>query len=1115
MTRSSISYVWRRPTQLSCVAILTILAVLGCQEPKSPPPKSAPNERTTVSNTHKTPATDSDKRTPSGKRDKKPKDGVRTGETTVRTGTPMAQKPKPAPAKVQPEMRRPGNVPPPPIRSPKTSSVDGRGLGGSKKQLGNGLLRLNAKIPRSRLRVRRNVDDAPVEDAKKKEGKTTKKQVWKRSEAGTLLSKVSVGDKKYLELRKMRVTVQVDGIRARTVIDHIYYNPFDRQLEGTFKYTLPANASISYYAMFVGQARRQAPRFFTGKGPDARRLVAMKPSELSQLAPKSDWGTLREARLVSATKGREVYENVTRQRLDPALVEQEAPNTFSARVFPVPAKGYNRVIIAYEETLSEIGEERVYSFRFPPSVAKWIDFSIEHNPTLATLTRNNLRKLRCNVKEAGTLRRCFWEANKPDRNAVFYFKPSRRDAAWLAGTDPLANKKYLLSQLRVELPNADQTSGSPRAVFLLDTSLSENPDRFAASVALLKKVLEQNESIKAFNVLFFDVTPTWANAKGWLRNDPVTRKKLYAQIDSIVLEGATNFGAVMKALAKPDWLASRKMPDVDVFLLSDGQLNWGSQNLDAIVGEFKRTSQWGQTRFFAYHFGLGSENLSLFRRVTRLGGAVFSCLGESELEKCATAHTKPSMTLEQVKIAGIGAREILVSGRQVNVFPGSLLTVAARYEQDGVASVELVGRYLGKPHTVRFSLPVKARGDLAPRGWAEIAVAQLIELGDPKLEKLVVAYSQHFQLANKYCSFLVLETDKEYKQYGLDEQRTAQKVEDVAGFVESTLQKRQKPISEREILTLALRRGAKRMGLLQRPSGRALLALLAELPEASFEMPTMTSPGLITKTTVPADYQNKRGKDRNDFEPFVVEAQRRLTSKQVGGAVRAISCLVELHPGDPRALRLVGYYLLAWNRPSEAASIFMRVLERRPYEPHSYRDLARALIKMKRYGLAAALYEVVIGGQWRRFNQINVVAREEYALMLQQALKANNGMAKALGVDASTAGRILRRLKDRKSLLGLTVDRSKLRVTVTWNTDNTDIDLWVEEPGGQRCWYRQKRTQSGGVLLQDVTWGYGPERYENKSGPKGRYAIKLQFYGHRSNVLGNETHAHVTIIVNA
>lgn len=316
-------------------------------------------------------------------------------------------------------------------------------------------------------------------------------------------------------------------------------------------------------------------------------------------------------------------------------------------------------------------------------------------------------------------------------------------------------------------------------------------------------------------------------------------------------------------------------------------------------------------------------------------------------------------------------------------------------------------------------------------------------------------------------------------------------------------------------MTLTLRRGAKKMGLLERPSGRALLALVNDLPDSSFEMPTMQSPGLLSKDDVPADYLKTRTKDRNDFEPFVVEAKRRLKKKQVSAAVRTISCLVELHPADPRALRLVGYYLLAWNRPSEAASVFMRVLERRPFEPHSYRDLARALIKMKRFGLAAALYEVVVAGQWRRFNQINTVAREEYALMLQQALKKKNGMQQALGTDAETAGRILRRLKDRKSLLGLNVERSKLRVTVTWNTDNTDIDLWVEEPTKERTWYRQKQTRNGGVLLQDVTWGYGPERYENKSGIKGKYAIKLQFYGHRSNVLGNETHAHVTIVINA
>ena len=28
-----------------------------------------------------------------------------------------------------------------------------------------------------------------------------------------------------------------------------------------------------------------------------------------------------------------------------------------------------------------------------------------------------------------------------------------------------------------------------------------------------------------------------------------------------------------------------------------------------------------------------------------------------------------------------------------------------------------------------------------------------------------------------------------------------------------------------------------------------------------------------------------------------------------------------------------------------------------------------------------------------------------------------------------------------------------LRVTISWNTDGTDIDLWVIEPDGVKCYY--------------------------------------------------------------
>jgi uncharacterized protein YfaP (DUF2135 family) len=106
-------------------------------------------------------------------------------------------------------------------------------------------------------------------------------------------------------------------------------------------------------------------------------------------------------------------------------------------------------------------------------------------------------------------------------------------------------------------------------------------------------------------------------------------------------------------------------------------------------------------------------------------------------------------------------------------------------------------------------------------------------------------------------------------------------------------------------------------------------------------------------------------------------------------------------------------------------------------------------------------------------------------------------------------------LRRRRALLGLRVKRARIRVTVTWNTDNTDIDLWVTEPDGERCSYRKKRTYSGGVLLDDLTRGYGPERYEHKSGIVGRYDIALHYFSHNTNVLGNETHASVQIVLDA
>ena len=89
--------------------------------------------------------------------------------------------------------------------------------------------------------------------------------------------------------------------------------------------------------------------------------------------------------------------------------------------------------------------------------------------------------------------------------------------------------------------------------------------------------------------------------------------------------------------------------------------------------------------------------------------------------------------------------------------------------------------------------------------------------------------------------------------------------------------------------------------------------------------------------------------------------------------------------------------------------------------------------------------------------------------------------------------------------------QSDLRVSLTWNTDATDIDLWVIEPDGEKCFYSHNRTKNGGELSQDMTQGYGPERYQMKKAVPGEFKIVAHYFRANPNLLGGETHVNVTV----
>src|SRR5262249_25632475 len=243
---------------------------------------------------------------------------------------------------------------------------------------------------------------------------------------------------------------------------------------------------------------------------------------------------------------------------------------------------------------------------------------------------------------------------------------------------------------------------------------------------------------------------------------------------------------------------------------------------------------------------------------------------------------------------------------------------------------------------------------------------------------------------------------------------------------------------------------------------------------------------------LPAAYLSAKKADPRHIATFTTEARRRADLSDPAGAVRALSSVVEEYPGRADALRLVGYRLLTLQQPAHGARLFRQAARNRPFEPHSYRDLARALEECGRFGLAAMYYEILLAGSWheRFHDSLKVVAREEYAQMMRQALR-RPGITKAL--QAYFGARLEK--------LAAAQVRSDLRVTISWNTDATDVDLWVIEPDGTKCFYQNRQTKNGGELTEDQTQGYGPERYVMKKATPGVYRVLVHYFSPNPNLL--------------
>ncbi|PTL81861.1 hypothetical protein DAT35_21610 [Vitiosangium sp. GDMCC 1.1324] len=919
--------------------------------------------------------------------------------------------------------------------------------------------------------------------------------VLPKVESAPRMAKVLVQDEqgRYQPLvaRAVRVVTYIQGARARTVVDYLFENNTSRALEGTFYYPLPGGATVAGFALYSGAVAVDSPSLFQSSELLPPLGDSGKPEELVAAAPpsppgaKRSWGEPQEARVVEQKRAREVYEDVVRRNVDPALLEWAGASTFSARVFPLPPKSLKRVVVAYEQTLLFDGQHLRYTWPLPPGAGKTLKVSARVHVDPRQADEVTVGPEAGPSRTLGTWQTWDWPKLQGDGALDVALKPRSAEADMLVGTDP-AGLPGQAFYTRVRLPErlTAGTEGAPtgRAVLVVDTSLSvEEGNAWALQASLLRALLEKDESLTEYAVLLFDVRPRWLHGPGFRRNTPESRQETFAELEHVFLEGASNVDGMLTELERAgrDWLKPAAGGGrVTAFLLSDGNVTWGQSNVDALISRHPASET---LRWVSYRFGEAAVNLDLFDALARAGGGrVVSVLSGSEVDAAARAHRAASVVLSRVGVKGAQVKDLVVAGRPRLVFPGQELQVAGRLVGEGKAELEVVTQAAGEERTLTVPLPREQDSAFAPRAWAELFVSRLVALDDVKLDRMVVALSQHYRLANARASMLVLESEGDYVRYAVRDEQM-----DLADL--DSLRRQQQDQRRDELLGLSLE-GVPDTG---REVLRVLGAKQAELGSRMKAQALRDEPYAGGEERLQAElaYRQARRTNKDDVMVYEAVARKRAFSGDTWGAVRALSSPVELRPKDAEALRLVGYGLLALGQFPAATELFEHVRLNRPFEPQAYLEEALALDAAGRPAEAARNWEIVLARAWKRHDeQTKTVAVYHYGRMLA-ALQKHPRLAQETAVLEAR----LRELRNAEKLSPI-----DYQLTTHWNSDGTDIDLWVMEPNGEKCFYQHKQTSLGGQLHWDITDGLGPELYHARRAAPGTYFVLVHYYGNNS-----------------
>ena len=549
-----------------------------------------------------------------------------------------------------------------------------------------------------------------------------------------------------LAIKYLRVDTTIDNQAATTRVVQEFQNSTNSNLECTYIFPLPKGAAIRDFALYIG-------------------------------------GKRMKGELVEKDKARQVYEEIVRRMRDPGLLEYMDGNLLRLRIFPVPAKGTQKVELEYTEMVPmDSGlAEYVFPLRIGERASKTLeDFTV----SVRIKSGSPLKTVYSPTHEVGVARPSDHEAVAGmetkaallDRDFQLFWAVGEKDFGLSLMTyrpDPDQPGMFLmLISPRSDMNEAERV---PRdLVLVLDTSGSmKEGGKLEQAKKALRFCIDQLDRKDRFAVIQFS-TMAQAFAGGWSDASEANTRKARDWIDPFEASGGTN---VSEALSKTFALPFDESRPAMVLFLTDGRPTVDVTDLEALA---KTVKDHNKRNLRIFTFGVGDDvNTHLLDRMSGDTGGLPEYVRPGEaidgkMTRLFSKMSHPVLTELAIEVPKVQIIEMYPK-QAPDLFRGSQAVVVGAYKGDGDSVIRLKGR-VGKKQqefTYEGTFPKKTTdrsfiGALYAHRKIGFLLDQIRLHGENKeLKDEVTRLSVAYGIETPYTSYLVLENQEQYKQYGV------------------------------------------------------------------------------------------------------------------------------------------------------------------------------------------------------------------------------------------------------------------------------------------------------------------------------------------------------------